>query len=62
MCLQEEDDGHKEIPTGTAVARERIDHASHITAAELEMKSRIPTPHKNLPINKERTQMLSLWT
>lgn len=28
MCLGEEEDGHKEIPTGTAVARACIDHVS----------------------------------
>lgn len=61
MGLKEEEDGHEEIPTGTAAARACIDHASPITAAGLEVKSRIPVPRKDLPINRERTQMLSLW-
>lgn len=55
MCLGQGEDGHKEIPTGTAVARACIDHVSPTTAAELEVKFPIPVPHKDLPVNREHT-------
>lgn len=61
MGSKEEEDGHKEIPTGTAAARACIDHASPIIASGLEVNSRISMLRKDLPINRERTQMLSLW-